>query len=1030
MTRNLKILFAEDNPADAELVMRQLRRDGFTVEVEYVETEEAFAAGVQKDVDLVLSDYDLGSFNGFRALEILLERGLDIPFILISGTIGEDLAVQAIKRGASDYLLKDRLARLGTAVTHALEEGRLRRERSKTEASLRLFRALMDQSDDTFEIIDPHTGRFLDVSEKSCTVLGYTREEHLNLFVADIDPFIRSYGWAKVAAETQALGSCCGAGMHQRKDGSTFPIEFSARWVRLDRDYIVSVVRDISERKQVEKKLRERERSLAMAQTVAHLGSWELDLVDLDDMTRNPLRWSDELFRVFGYKPGAINVSNASFYSHVHPDDRGKVRKAIKEALRTGETYNIDHRIIRPDGVERIIHECADIVRDETGRPVTMVGTAQDVTERRRMDIALRESREDFRKLFDANPMPMWVYDRETLRFLAVNEAAIHHYGYDCEEFLGMTIKELLAPEDVPTLLEVVSKDRPPGQPPRTWRHLKKNGEAIYMEINFHAFTFQGRPAGLILANDITVQRQNVLALRESEERFRQLAENINEVFWMTDPTRKTVLYVSPAYETICGRSCESLCRAPETWEEMLHPDDRARVMEAVSRQAAGGYHEIFRIVRPDGSLRWVRDRAFPIKDAEGHVYRIVGTTEDITERRKLEDQFRQAQKLEAIGTLAGGIAHDFNNILGAIIGYAELTKMDLRENTTPHQYIDMVLQGAHRAAALVRQILAFSRQQEQQRVPVQLKQVVEEPLNLLRATIPAIIEFDVSLASDLPVVRADPTQVHQMVMNLCTNAAHAMRDRPGKLGVKLEKFWLGTRRPGIETHLKPGLYVRLTVSDTGCGMQRNTLERIFEPFFTTKGPGEGTGLGLSVVHGIMQSHEGAVTVQSQPGQGSAFHLYFPADNNALPKNQVPETAKIPRGTGQRILFVEDELPIANVGESILKAFNYQTTSVTDAIEALELVRADPMAFDLVITDLSMPRMMGTDLAAEILAIRPDLPIILTTGFTTKLTVDIVHAMGIRELLLKPFSFQSLGSAVHEALSQPGGILGKTLSES
>ncbi len=770
LTRPLTLLFAEDSPVDAELALRQLRRDGLVVEATIVNSAEAFAAGIHQGLDVILSDYDMGHFNGMQALELVQQRGFDVPFILISGTVGEELAVEAIKRGASDYLMKDRLVRLGSAVTHAIDQCRLRRERVQ-------------------------------------------------------------------------------------------------------------------------------------------------------------------------------------------------------------------------------------------------------------MDHELHQSREDFRRLFEANPMPMWVYDRETLRFLAVNNAAVAHYGYSHEEFLAMSIQDIRPPEDVPVLLKSIS-DRggmPDLMPAGAWQHRKKNGELIYVEITPHAFMFRGRRAKLVLANDVTAKRESVLALSESEQRFRQLAENITEVFWMVDPTNSQVLYVSPAYEVIWGRTCESLYLNSLSWRQAIHPEDRERVTATLARNLTipGGYHEVYRIVRPDGSVRWVRDRAFPVKDARGRVYRVVGTAQDITEWRKLEEQFRQAQKLEAIGTLAGGIAHDFNNILGAIVGYVELTKTYCENDRTATQHLDMVLQASQRAAALVRQILAFSRQQEQQRIPVHLKQIVAEPIKLLRATIPAIIEFDVSLPPNLPVVHADPTQVHQVVMNLCTNAAHAMGDRPGRLSVSLENFLMDARQPNVGTRLKPGLYVRLSITDTGCGMESAVQERIFEPFFTTKAPGEGTGLGLSVVHGIMQSHEGAVTVHSEPGKGTTFHLYFPADGTALPENNPPVKAETRRGAGQRVLFVDDEPQLARLAEAVLSALKYQPTAVTDPAEALRLVRADPQAFDVVITDLSMPGMIGTELAAQLLALRPDLPIILVTGYAAKLTPKTVTAIGIRELLLKPFTFQSLGDAVQRVLSSP-----------
>ena len=400
-------------------------------------------------------------------------------------------------------------------------------------------------------------------------------------------------------------------------------------------------------------------------------------------------------------------------------------------------------------------------------------------------------------------------------------------------------------------------------------------------------------------------------------------------------------------------------------------------------------------------------------------VYRVVGTAEDITERRKLEDQFRQSQKLEAIGTLAGGIAHDFNNILGAIIGYTELIKMSLvGKNEAAIGHLDAVLQASRRAVSLVRQILTFSRQEDHGRIPVQLGHVVDEPLKLLRATLPATIRLEEAFADDLPTVLADPTQIHQIVMNLGTNAAHAMNDRPGRLRVMLEKVVIDEQMAKGNASLHPGLYARLTVSDTGSGMNAETVQRIFEPFFTTKPPGEGTGLGLSVVHGIMRNHEGAVTVYSQPGEGTVFHMYFPAYAHDA-SDAVARPAEVPKGSGERILFVDDEKPLALLGQSLLESLGYVVMAGTQVQEMLARVKADPAGFDLIVTDLAMPEMTGTEFAAQILKIRPDLPIILATGYTASLTFERAQALGIRELLIKPLTRESLGLAVQRALGKP-----------
>jgi signal transduction histidine kinase len=390
-------------------------------------------------------------------------------------------------------------------------------------------------------------------------------------------------------------------------------------------------------------------------------------------------------------------------------------------------------------------------------------------------------------------------------------------------------------------------------------------------------------------------------------------------------------------------------------------------------------------------------------------------------ERHQLADQFREAQKMEAIGTLAGGIAHDFNNIIAAIAGYTELAKMELPASSKARQHLEEVLVGSTRAAALVRQILAFSRQQDHERKPIQLRHIVREAMTLLRATIPATIDFDFRFDGDLPPVLADATQVHQVVMNLGTNAWHAMKDRPGRLGLTLEP--VGVDSDVAEQHpgLQPGRYVRLSVSDTGHGMDRATLSRVFEPFFTTKGPREGTGLGLAVVHGIMQTHEGAITVYSQPGEGTVFRLYFPtveSDFAAAPEDELT----IPRGHGERVLYVDDEPPLVAMGRKMLERLGYVVDIRTNPHDAIAAVRAQPDRYDLVITDLAMPEMNGTQLADELLIIRPTLPIVLITGYSANLTTARVQALGIRDLLFKPISLRAIGTAVARILARPNPI--------
>ncbi len=518
------------------------------------------------------------------------------------------------------------------------------------------------------------------------------------------------------------------------------------------------------------------------------------------------------------------------------------------------------------------------------------------------------------------------------------------------------------------------------------------------------------------LLNVLEDEKRAGQKLRDSEEKFRQIAETINEVFWITDPIKFQMLYISPAYEKIWGRSCDSLYEVPQTWVDAIHPDDRQRMTQAImTKQTRGDYNETYRITRPDGTVCWIHDRAFPLRNAAGEVFRIVGTAEDITERQNLEQQIRQAQKMESIGQLAGGIAHDFNNILSAILGNVYLMKMDLVDHPAGTEYLEEISKAAQRATDLVNQILTFSRQNKQERSYIQLNHVVLEALKLLRASVPATIRIQTELTKT-PTVLANPTAVHQVIMNLGTNAWHAMRGQPGTLKVEMSVVEADAAFLKNNSDLHPGKYVRLSVSDTGCGMDHATLERVFDPFFTTKPVGEGTGLGLAVVHGIMKSHDGSISVQSQLGQGSTFHLYFPVVEKETVVRE-SESASIPRGAGEHILLVDDEPALAELGKKILMRLGYTVTTKTSALEAIEAVRQQAKPFDLVITDLTMPAMDGINLGNQLRQMQPHLKMVLTTGYGGVVTAEKARELGFRELMIKPATARIMGETIHRILN-------------
>ncbi|MEW6291363.1 MAG: ATP-binding protein [Thermodesulfobacteriota bacterium] len=409
---------------------------------------------------------------------------------------------------------------------------------------------------------------------------------------------------------------------------------------------------------------------------------------------------------------------------------------------------------------------------------------------------------------------------------------------------------------------------------------------------------------------------------------------------------------------------------------------------------------------------------ATPIVGDNGEVEGIVHYARDITENLNLERQLRQAQKMESLGTLAGGIAHDFNNILSAVLGYTELAKGRVPPESPVAKDLAEVLKACQRAIELIRQILTFSRQREQEYLPLKVQSIAKEALKLLRSCIPANIEMQQRIDDSCGHVIADPSQIHQVVMNLCTNAYHAMRDKGGILEVSLEPFELTDLDVRNKIVLAPGHYLRLTVSDTGTGMEPATLERIFDPYFTTKGKGGGTGLGLSVVHGIVEGMGGTITVYSEVGRGTTFHVYLPAvETDAVMNIETVSSVQIPSGS-ERILVVDDEESVVTVEKRILESLGYQVVSFTDSAKARDAFIAAPQLFDLLLTDMSMPGVTGEELVAALKAIRPDLPVLMCTGFSERMNDAKARELGIGRLVMKPMTFIDLARAVRAMLDK------------
>ena len=519
----------------------------------------------------------------------------------------------------------------------------------------------------------------------------------------------------------------------------------------------------------------------------------------------------------------------------------------------------------------------------------------------------------------------------------------------------------------------------------------------------------------LVVLTDLTERRRAEFILRASEERFRLLVENSAELVVQVSGDSR-IRYASPNHFAITGRPAAELLGTSILAH--VHPADLRRIAAQFRRRNATG---LFRYRFADGSWHWVESSGRSFATSTGEELGVI-VTRDVTARvqaeengRRLEEQLRQAQKIEAIGTLAGGIAHDFNNILAGIMGNTQLAALTLPVDHPTRPLLDEALRASLRARDLVAQILTFSRRRELQLSPANLRPVIQEALQLLRASLPSSVIIQQDLAEDLPLVLCDPSQIHQIVMNLGTNAAHALGPHGGNLALALATVHLTPAELQSNPQLKPAHTVRLTVRDNGCGMDAATLARIFEPFFTTKPVGKGTGLGLAVVHGIVQSLEGAITVESEPGRGTTVQVYLAGMTNTLPTAPAAPTGPT-RGRGEHIALVDDEPAIIRVTSRALGSLGYTCTSFSDPGTALAALAAAPDTFAALITDLTMPGLSGIELASAVHETIPALPIILISGNTRDLDPAVARIAGVTAVIEKPFTLESFAATVAQVL--------------
>jgi two-component system cell cycle sensor histidine kinase/response regulator CckA len=952
MDRSLRVLNVEDSEQDMALLKRHLSLAGYKLIVERVDTPAKTRTALEtKEWDIILCDSSMPHFNSLSALTLLHEMGLDIPFIIVSGTIDEAAAVEAMRAGAHDYLMKDNLVRLAPTIEREMHEAENRRARRRAEEE-----------------------------KAQLTVEIESQRQRLNNIVASVPGVV----WEA----------------SREPDASTQRINFVSDYVETMLGYSVE-------------------------------------------------EW----------------LSTPNFWlSIIHPDDRERTaRAAAADFANCKSNSTLEFRWVAKDGRVLWVESNSAVTTDNEGQPVGLRGVTIDITERKRVEEALRESEERYRLLFACNPRPMWVYDLETLSFLEVNNAAVHHYGYSREEFLSMTIKDMRSPEDVPALLANVSEVNSGLNEAGIWKHRKKDGQIIDVEITSHVLIFADRCAELVLADDVTERRRieemrmrratNVAlradvsaALAKSDIPLRRILERCTEAMvkhlgaafariWTLNKEENVLELQASAgmYTHIDGPHARVPVGAYKIGliaeEHQPHitndvqSDPRVSDKEWAKREgmiAFAGYPLLVEDRLVGVMALFARQKlADDTLDALASVADII--SQGIERKRAeealhaSEEQFRQSQKLEAVGQLAGGIAHDFNNLLTVISGYSELLLRGLDQGDSTRSKVEEIQKAGERAASLTRQLLAFSRKQVLQPKVLNLNAIVADVDKMLGRLIGEDIDLLTVLAPSLGQIKADPGQIEQVILNLAVNARDAM-PQGGKLTIETANVYLDNQYAGKHIAVRPGHYVRLAASDTGCGMDGETQARIFEPFFTTKEQGKGTGLGLSTVYGIVKQSGGNIWVYSEVGKGTTFKIYLPRVDEVVESEEARDLSADLRQGRETVLLAEDEEQVRRMTRMILEMHGYHVLEASGGAEALAIYKEHEGQIDLIMTDVVMPQMSGRELAQSLETLRPGIKVLYLSGYTDDAIVR--HGLLDQEVafLQKPFTPDALLRKVRAVL--------------
>lgn len=888
-------------------------------------------------------------------------------------------------------------------------------DRKRAADALEMFRTLVDRVNDAIEVIDPETGRFLDINEKACSDLGFAREELLSLSYPDVDP---ETDMATFRANKERLwdsGALLVESVHRRKDGSTFPVEVNMKWVWLDRDYIVAVVRDVSERRKSEAALRSSEERLR-----ACIDNTPNVAVQWYDETGHVLYWNAASEKIFGWSPAEAVGKTLDELIQTRTEAQ-EFQQTLELAGRTGKPIGpIEYTFRRRDGSQGIcLSTLFTIPGPDGGKQYVCMDV--DLTERKQAEEALRASEHQYAGLVNNIDGIVWESDLAEGRMTFVSFQAQRILGYPVEQWLkekGFWAAHI-HPDDKDLVVAHSLAQRQRGQEHDfEYRMLAADGRVVWIHDFVSVVTEAGQPVKLRgVMVDVTDRKKAEDELRKREEHFRLLIENASDLITVID-NQGGMKFQSPSAVRMLGYRPEEMIG--QSIFAYLHAEDAPRIGPAIARAVANPGLPVsveYRFRHQDGSWRFMQSvgRSIPGEAAEGF---IIVNSRDATETRKLEEQFRQSQKMEAIGQLAGGVAHDLNNILTVIHMQLDLLKHGDPLTAPQSESVLDIEKASRRAADLTRQLLMFSRRQAALKGDLDLNSVVTNITKMLQRIVGEDVGMHISYAPQPLPVHADSGMLDQVLLNLAVNSRDAMPNG-GRLVIETSVAVFDEFAASQRPLARPGRFACMTVSDTGKGIPPEILPHIYEPFFTTKDIGKGTGLGLATVFGIVQQHNGWINVYSEVDKGTTFRMYLPLQ--AAAAELVADTAGSGelRGGPETILLVEDEQSLRVLVRNVLTRLGYRVLEATTGVTALEVWKEHQQDIRLLLTDLVMPDgMTGKALAEQLVAQNAKLKVIYTSGYSREIAGKDFPLQDGVNFLSKPFQAAKLAQTVRANLDE------------